>query len=142
MLDIKKILKDKPGSFVSYFIPLLVLSENNDQLIDVITLFGLERLENAIELLGGSTVTFPTWSTVDTLVSDAYLLSKFDTLINTADNKRVMEEEFGAPFESLRERVRALRSSLMKKPPLPGNQKTKQWLKNLEEVKKEISNSE
>jgi hypothetical protein len=142
MLDVKKILKDKPGSFVSYFIPLLVLSENNVQLIDVITLYGLEKLEDAIEKLGGSTVTFPTWNTIDTLVSDAYLLSRFDKLINTIDERRAIEEEFDAPFQSLRERVRALRSSLIKKPALPGDRKTKQWLKNLESVKEEISSSE
>jgi len=141
MLDVKKILKDKPGSFISYFIPLLVLSENNDQLIDVLTLFGLEKLEIAIEQLGGSTVTFPTWNTIDSLVNDAYLLSRFDTLITTADSKHVMEEEFGAPFESLRERVRALRGSLIKKPVFPGARKTKAWIKDLEKVKKEIHES-
>jgi hypothetical protein len=144
MLNIKQILKDKPGWFVSYFILLLVLSEDNDKLIDVLELFGIEKLEVAIERLGGSTVTFPTWQTIDTLVSDAYLLVRMDSFLTTAEYKRELEKEFGAPFKSLKERAKALRSSINKpitNGEFPGARKAKKWNKNLADIKVDIETS-
>lgn len=140
MIDVKKVLRDKPGGFIGYFLPLLIMAEDNDKLLDVVELFGLDRLGEAVERLGGSTVSFPTWTTVDTLVRDAYLMWKMDTLIETAESRRQLSQEFdGMPFPALRERVRSLRASLRTSPTaFPGAKHSKKWLNGLAEIKAEI----
>ena len=64
-VDVKRVLREKPGSFMVYFLPLLVMAENNVELLDLLELFGLDKLAEAIERLGGSRIVFPTWETVD-----------------------------------------------------------------------------
>src|ERR1700746_2065722 len=113
-VDVKQVLREKPGSFTSWFLPLLVLAENNVELIDLLELFGLDKLPEAIERLGGSRIVFPTWETIDALVRDAYLVSRLDGLIGKASgaNKARLEEEFEAPVELLLFRARAVKGAL------------------------------
>lgn len=80
-VDVKRVLREKPGTFVTWFLPLLVMAENHVELIDLLELFGLDRLDEAVERLGGSRIVFPTWATIDALVRDAYLVSRLDSLI-------------------------------------------------------------
>ena len=143
-VDIKRVLREKPGSFTSWFLPLLVLAENNVELIDLLELFGLDRLDEAIERLGGSRIVFPTWATVDALVRDAYLLSRLDSLIGkpVGANKEWLEEEFEAPVESLLLRARAVKGTLRKAVAYrwaPGEKATSFWLEKVRKTNGEIA---
>lgn len=51
-VDVRNVLKEKPGNFTAYFLPLLVLAQDNDKIIDVLEVFGLDRLLEAVERLG------------------------------------------------------------------------------------------
>ena len=143
-VDVRKVLREKPGVFARYFITLLVLAEDNAELIDVVTLFGLDRLAEVIERLGGSRVVFPTWETIDSLVRDAYLLARFESLIDTPEERKKLLEEFeGMTFSSLRARAKALRAKLdrgISSEKFPGEREAKRWLNNLEKAHKEIQN--
>jgi hypothetical protein len=137
-VDVKRVLREKPGSFTSWFLPLLVLAENNVELIDLLELFGLDKLAEAIERLGGSRITFPTWETVDALVRDAYLLSRLE---NRAA-KTVLEEEFEAPFDSLLARARAVKRTLRKAESpgrAPGESAALKWLRGVQKTNGEIA---
>jgi hypothetical protein len=141
-VDVRRVLQDKPGSFIAYFIPLLVLAEENVELIDVVELFGLDRLAEAIERLGGSRVVFPTWATVDALVRDAHLVARLEALIDTPENRRALEEEFESDFRSLRARGRAVKDTLRKVGgPMPGDQRMRIWFNKLKKVRKEIEHA-
>jgi len=142
-VDVKRVLREKPGSFMTWFLPLLVLSEDNVELIDLLELFGLDKLAEAIERLGGSRIVFPTWATVDALVRDAYLVSRFDSLIGKANgaNKARLEEEFEAPFELLLPRVRAVKALIARagRKTVPGSKPAAAWFANLEKTNGEIA---
>lgn len=142
-VDVKRVLREKPGSFTSWFLPLLVLSENNVELIDLLELFGLDRLAEAIERLGGSRIVFPTWQTIDSLVRDAYLVSRFDALIGKAsgENKARLEEEFEAPLEVLLSRARAVKALVSRagRKTVPGSKPAAAWFANLEKTNGEIA---
>jgi hypothetical protein len=143
-VDVKRVLREKPGSFMTWFLPLLVLSEDNVELIDLLELFGLDKLAEAIERLGGSRITFPTWATIDALVRDAYLVSRLDNLIGSVAsgaNKARLEEEFEAPLELLLFRVRAVKGLISRagRKPVPGSKPAAAWFANLEKTNGEIA---
>jgi hypothetical protein len=134
-VDVRRILRERPGSFLSYFLPLLILSEENEALLDVVELFGVDRLTEIIERLGGSRIVFPTWATVDALVADAYLLALLD---NKTLDKRTLIEIFETPYETLRARAKALRRSLELEPSFPGGRVAKRWASNLASITEQI----
>jgi hypothetical protein len=134
-LDIRRILRERPGSFLGYFLPLLILSEENEKLLDVVELFGVERLAEIIERLGGSRIEFPTWATVDALVSDAYLLYLLD---DKRVDKKTLVEVFETPYEALRARARALRGSLQFERAFPGARAAKRWTNRLATIAEQI----
>lgn len=142
-LNVKQILRDRPSGFIGYFLPLLVLSSENDKIIDVLDLFGLDRLEEAIERLGGSRVEVPTWATFDTLVEDAYLLTKFDSFTDLEIDRNALSAEFGGtPFNALRERAKALRASISGRnvrAKFPGEKAAKEYLAMLKEIEKDLN---
>ena len=143
-VDVKRVLREKPGSFMTWFLPLLVLSEDNVELIDLLELFGLDKLAEAIERLGGSRITFPTWATIDALVRDAYLVSRLDNLIGMAGgaNKAALEAEFEAPLEFLLFRARAVKGALRKASRtrrVPGAEAAKEWLDGVQKTNGEIA---
>ncbi len=136
-IDVRQILRERPGSFVGYFLPLLIFSQENEKLLDVVELFGLDRLAECLERLGGSTVAFPTWETVDTLVGDAYLLYLLD---NKRLSKKALEEAFAAPYEALLARAKALRSTLSaEEKDFPGQKTAERWRKRLRRIRNEIN---
>jgi hypothetical protein len=138
-------LREKPGSFVTWFLPLLVLAENNVELIDLLELFGLDKLAEAVERLGGSRITFPTWATIDALVRDAYLLARLDNLIGKANNltnRERLEEEFEAPLELLLFRARAVKGAIRKAGragEVPGSEAADRWLSEVQKTNGEIA---
>ena len=137
-VDVKRVLREKPGSFMTWFLPLLVMAENNVELVDVLELFGVDRLAEAIERLGGSRVVFPTWETVDSLVRDAYLVSRMDALAGRA----ALEEEFGVPYETLQSRARAVRGVIRRAGDLrrtPGGYAAEKWLNGVKKTNEEIA---
>jgi len=134
-VDVRKILRERPGSFLGYFLPLLILSEENEKLLDVIELFGIDRLAEIIERLGGSRIEFPTWATVDALVADAYLLYLLED--RRVDRKTLMET-FESPYESLAARAAVLRRSLRIERPFPGAHVAKLWNRRIRDIKKQI----
>ena len=134
-VDVRKILRERPGSFLGYFLPLLILSERNEELLDVVELFGFDRLAEVIERLGGSTVTFPSWATVDALVADAYLLYLME---NERVDRKTLVEIFESPYESLRARAMALRATLRTERPFPGGAVAKRWNGRLSAIRKQI----
>ena len=137
-VDVKRVLREKPGSFMAWFLPLLVMSENNVELIDLLELFGLDKMVEAIERLGGSRIVFPTWETVDALVRDAYLVSRMDNLAGRA----ALEEEFGVPYELLQFRARAVRASIRRAGALkrtPGGYIADKWLNGVKKTNEEIA---
>ncbi len=134
-IDVRQILRDRPGSFVGYFLPLLMFSQENDKLLDVVELFGLDRLAECIERLGGSEVAFPTWETVDTLVADAYLLYLLD---NRHLSRKTLEQTFDAPYEGLVARAKALRSTLKEERDFPGQKAAEGWRNRLQRIREEI----
>jgi hypothetical protein len=143
-VDVKRVLREKPGSFMTWFLPLLVLAENNVELIDLLELFGLDKLAEAIERLGGSRIIFPTWATIDALVRDAYLVSRLDALIGKASgtNKGRLEEEFEAPIELLLFRARAVKGALRKAERvrrMPGSEAASRWLGEVQRTNGEIA---
>jgi hypothetical protein len=120
------------------------MAENNVELIDLLELFGLDKLAEAVERLGGSRITFPTWATVDALVRDAYLLSRLEGLIGRASgaNKTGLEEEFEAPLELLLFRARAVKGALRKAgsaSALPGAVAADRWLAEVQKTNGEIA---
>ena len=136
MLDVRLILQEKPGSFLGYFLPLLILSQENDKLLDVIQFFGLDKLVECVELLGGSKVEFPTWATVDALVSDAYLLY----LLDKKTAPKTLETIFDASYDSLVARSKALRSTLKTEAEdFPGEREAEKWHRRVKRIKKEIA---
>jgi hypothetical protein len=135
-VDIRQILRDRPGSFIGYFLPLLILSEENEKLLDVVELFGIERLAELIERLGGSEIAFPTWATVDTLVADAYLLYLLD---DKRVDRKTLVEVFESPYESLRARAEALRRALRIERPFPGARVAKHWNRRLSSIREQIA---
>jgi hypothetical protein len=134
-VDVRQILRERPGSFIGYFLPLLILSEENEKLLDVVELFGIDRLAEIIERLGGSTLVFPTWATVDTLVADAYLLYLLD---DKRVDRKTLVEVFESPYESLRARARALRQTLQLERPFPGARVAKRWNRRLSSITEQI----
>lgn len=134
-VNVKKVLQDKPGSFLGYFLPLLILSTDNDKLLDVVELFGLDQLSECVERLGGSTVSFPTWETVDALVCDAYLLY----LLDKKTAPKILAETFDSPYGALCARAEALRGTLkMERMKFPGADAAKRWKRRLQRVHSEI----
>jgi hypothetical protein len=136
-VDVKRVLREKPGSFMAWFLPLLVMAENNVELIDLLELFGLERLAEAIERLGGSRIVFPTWETVDALVRDAYLVARMDSKVP----RERLEEEFEAPYELLLFRARAVRAVLrnVELRRTPGGSIADKWLNGVKKTNEEIA---
>ena len=134
-LDIRRILRERPGSFLGYFLPLLILSEENEKLLDVVELFGIDRLAEIIERLGGSRIIFPTWATVDALVEDAYLLY---LLNDKRVNRKTVAEIFGTPYETLRARATALNETLGNERAFPGGREAKRWARNIAEITEQI----
>jgi hypothetical protein len=135
-VDVRQILRDRPGSFIGYFLPLLILSEENEKLLDVVELFGVDRLAEIIERLGGSVIVFPTWTTVDNLVADAYLLYLLD---EKQVDRKTLVEVFESPYESLRARAAALRRSLRSEQPFPGARVAKRWNRRLSAIREQIA---
>jgi hypothetical protein len=143
-VDVKRVLREKPGTFTAWFLPLVVMAENNIELIDVLELFGIDKLSEAIERLGGSRIIFPTWATVDALVRDAYLLARLDSLIGkpSGPNKARLEEEFGAPIELLLFRARAVKGALRRAArvqEMPGAEAASRWLEEVQKTNGEIA---
>jgi len=137
-VDVKRVLREKPGSFMSWFLPLLVLAEDNVELLDLLELFGLDKLAEAIERLGGSRIVFPTWETVDALVRDAYLVARLDSKVPRA----VLEEEFGVPYEMLQFRARAVRGVIRRAGSLrrtPGGYVADKWINGVKKTNAEIA---
>ena len=134
-VDIRRVLRERPGSFLGYFLPLLILSEENEKLLDVVELFGIDRLTELIERLGGSRIIFPTWETVDALVDDAYLLQLLDD--RRVDKKEIVEI-FETPYDTLRARASALRRTLSTEHYFPGSRTAKRWTRNLKEITEQI----
>jgi hypothetical protein len=136
-VDVKRVLREKPGSFMAWFVPLLVIAENNVELIDLLELFGLDRLDEAIERLGGSRIVFPTWETVDALVRDAYLVARMDALAGRA----ALEEEFEAPYDLLLFRARAVRGVLRRVDlrRTPGGSIADKWINGVRKTNEEIA---
>ena len=148
-VDVKKVLREKPGSFLCYFLPLLVMAENNVELLDVLELFGLDRLSEALARLGGSRITFPTWAAIDAIVKDAYLVARLETVIGpalNAQNKAALEAEFEAPLELLLFRARSIKNLLRhcgdhgtyRSKPLPGEREMKRYLQKIKKTNGEI----
>lgn len=137
-VDVKRVLREKPGSFMTWFLPLLVMAEDNAELIDLLELFGLDKMAEAIERLGGSRIVFPTWETIDALVRDAYLVSRMDALAGRGQ----LEEEFGVPYELLQFRARAVRASIRRAGDLrrtPGGYVAEKWLNGVHKTNGEIA---
>jgi hypothetical protein len=134
-IDVRQILRERPGSFIGYFLPLLILSEENEKLLDVVELFGIERLAESIERLGGSRVEFPTWATVDALVADAYLLYLLD---DKCVDRKTLVEVFETPYEPLKARARALRSTLQLERPFPGAKAANRWRRSIAAITEQI----
>jgi hypothetical protein len=137
-VDVKRVLREKPGSFMTWFLPLLVISEDNVELLDLLELFGLDKLSEAIERLGGSRIVFPTWETVDALVRDAYLVARMDALAGRA----ALEEEFGVPYEMLQFRARAVRGVIRRAGALrrtPGGYVADKWINGVKKTNEEIA---
>ena len=138
-VDVKRVLREKPGSFMVYFLPLLVMAENNVELLDLLELFGLDKLAEAIERLGGSRIVFPTWETVDALVRDAYLVSRLDSKVP----RDILEEEFGVPYETLQFRARAVRGVIRRAGTVPrwtpGGYAAKKFLNGVHKTNEEIA---
>ena len=150
-VDVKKVLREKPGSFLSYFLPLLVMAEDNVELIDCLELFGLDRIAEAIEQLGGSRIVFPTWATIDPLVKDAYLVTRLESLFGelNAETRARLEAEFEAPYDLLLFRARSVKNRIrragimrrggkLQSVPLPGEKEANRYLNKLKKTNAEI----
>jgi hypothetical protein len=150
-VDVKRVLREKPGSFLSYFLPLLVMAEDNVELIDCLELFGLDRLAEALELLGGSRIVFPTWATIDPLVKDAYLVTRLESLFGepNAETRARFEAEFEAPYDLLLFRARSVkrlirragivrRGGKLQSVPVPGEKEADRYLKRIKRTNEQI----
>src|SRR5215472_10703750 len=150
-VDVKKVLREKPGSFLSYFLPLLVMAADNVELIDCLELFGLDRIAEAIELLGGSRIVFPTWATIDSLVKDAYLVTRLESRFGelNAEARARLEAEFEAPYDLLLFRARSVKSLIrragimrrggkLQSVPVPGKKEADRYLNKIKRTNEQI----
>jgi hypothetical protein len=108
-VDPYKLLCEPEAEFLP-FLHMALLFKNPDMLPELLSLMGREKLKSFLLKFEGQTVTFPTWESVASSVTDAYLLWKVgqvperDTI-----TKRKLEAEFGLPWEALRSRAEALK---------------------------------
>lgn len=101
-----------PRGMTNYFLQNIFVSSGSEKIIDVIELFGIDRLAVLLEQMGGSKIEFPTWKTIDNLLVDSYLMWKMDTPMKDEEFKSALSEELGATYESLESRVEALQTTL------------------------------
>lgn len=117
MVDLYKIFKNTPAEFAPFLLMVLTYKCCDTPLPELLGILGKEKTFDFLLKFGGTRISFPPWSEIESSIKDAYLLWKMHSIVE-CDRTKVQKELcelYGThSFKDVNARFRALNKTIYK----------------------------